>query len=1068
MRRLLLCAVVLTTLVCLPAPLPANDDAKDKTPYKHLKYRQIGPFAGGRVCRSTGIPGDPLTYYTATAAGGVWKTSDAGLTWKAIFDDQPDSSIGSIAVSPSDPNIVYVGAGEANIRGNVVVGHGIYKSLDGGKTWKHVWKQQGQIGQMIVHPKNPDIAFAAVLGHAFGPNPERGVYRTHDGGKTWQQVLKKNPDTGAIDVCFDPANPFIVYAALWQCRRQPWDFTSGGPGSGLYISIDGGDNWKQLKENGLPEGDWGRIGLAVGANDGRIYALIEAEKGGLYRSDDGGEKWQLVNPNHYLRQRPWYFSTLAVDPKNSDVVYCPSVRLLKSIDAGKTFKQVKGTHHGDHHDLWIDPTNPRRMIDSNDGGVDITLTGGDVWQAPPLPIAQFYHIACDNKVPYHISGTMQDLGTASGPSNSLSTVGITSCDWYSVGGGETGFTAPDPKDPNIIYAGEYGGYLSIYNHLTRQARNISIYPYNGSGHGAEDLRVRFQWTAPVLVSPHDHQTVYHAANILFQTHDQGKTWKAISPDLTRNDKSKQKWAGGPITGDNTGVEVYDTIFAIAESPREKGVLWAGSDDGLVHVTRDGGAKWQNVTKNIPDMPQWATVLCIEASPFDAAVAYVVVDAHRLDNMKPYLYKTSDYGKTWKLLSRTLAQDVFLRVVREDPKARGLLYVGSDRGVVFSPDDGTSWIPLKLNLPTVAVTDLVVKNNDLVVGTSGRSIWIFDDVTPIRETRELIVKPEKDWPALLWFGDQVQPAARWRYHSPVYSTEEKNAGDNPPRGAIIYYYLKAKAKLVTLDVLDSNGDLVRSYTSKEDKQDEEDEDDPDGREPEKDVTLPVEPGMQRFVWNLRYQGAALIPGAKIDQGNPRTGPLAIPGRYKLRLTVDGKELPPGSVEVLPDPRVKRSLQEYAEQLKAELAMRGDIGKVTGIVERLRSVKKQLVARNELLKDVAKAKDLIEDSKKLIAKLDKLEEKLHNPKAEVTYDILAMKGGAKLYSQFAILMDWLGDSDGPITQGMKEVTAEHVKELSKLTAEWRELVTADIAPLNRQATLLELPTIYVPPEPETAKK
>jgi photosystem II stability/assembly factor-like uncharacterized protein len=1068
MRRLLLAALALMTLSGLPSPLCA-DDAKDQSPFKNLKYRLIGPFAGGRTTRSCGVPGDPLTYYTAAASGGVWKSTDGGANWKAVFDDQPDASIGCIAVAPSDPNILYVGAGEANIRGNVVVGHGIYKSLDGGKSWKHVWKQEGQISRMIVHPTNPDIAFAAVLGHAFGPNPERGIYRTKDGGKTWNPVLKKNPDTGAIDVCFDPSNPHIVFAALWQSRRKPWDFTSGGPGSGLYVSTDGGDQWKQLKEDGLPEGDWGRVGLAVAASDSsRVYALIEAEKGGLYRSDDGGEKWQLVNGGHYLRQRPWYFSTITVDPRNADVVYASSVRLLKSIDGGKTFKQFKGQHHGDHHDLWIDPTNPKRMIDSNDGGVDITVNGGDTWQTPLLPISQFYHVACDNKVPYFVSGTMQDIGTGCGPSNSLSTAGIQTCDWFSIGGGETGFTAHDPSDPNIIYAGEYGGYLSVYNHLTRQARNISIYPFNPSGHGGEDLRVRFQWTAPLLISPHNPKTVYHAGNILFVTTDQGKTWKAISPDLTRNDKSKQKWSGGPITGDNTGVEIYGTIFAIAESPKEKGLIWAGTDDGLVQLTRDGGGKWQNVTKNISDLPEWATILCIEPSPFDAAVAYLVADAHRLGNMKPYLYKTSDYGKTWKLLSRTLDQEVPLRVVREDPKVRGLLYAGSDRGVLYSPDDGASWLPLKMNLPTVPVTDLVVKGNDLVVGTSGRSIWIFDDLTPVRETRELAGKPEKDWPATLWFGDRVQPAVRWRLSSPVYSTEEKATGDNPPRGALIYYYLREKAKEITLEILDANGEVIRSYSSKDDKKGEEDEDDPDAPAPEKGKVLPVEPGLQRFVWDLQYKGADVIAGAKTDQGNPKSGPLVAPGTYKLKLTVDGKTLPPGSVEVLPDPRVKETPQQYAERLKTQLAVRDDISKLTGIVDRLRTIKKQLTARNELLKDVARAKELNEDSKKLIAKLDALEEKLHNPKAEVTYDILAMKGGAKLYSQLSTLLDWMTDNDGPTTQGMKEVLAEHRKELEKFSAEWRELAAKEIAALNRQAQVLELPTVYVPPEPEAAKK
>lgn len=1061
-RWILLLAAAAT--VCVSAPVRADDAAKPKSPLTGLEYRLVGPFSGGRVSRACGVPGDPSTYYFGAAAGGVWKTTDAGLNWKPVFDEQPDSSIGAVAVSPSDPNVVYVGAGEANIRGNVGVGHGIYKSTDGGKHWEHVWKQEGQIGQIIVHPRNPDICFAAVLGHAFGPNPERGIYRTRDGGKTWQQVLKKNPDTGAIDVCFDPNNPRILFAALWQARRLPWDLVSGGPGSGLYVSRDGGDNWTQLKEDGLPEGDWGRIGVAVAPSDSnRVYAIIEAEKGGLFRSDDGGEKWTLVNPHRYLRQRPWYFSTVTVDPKNADIVYCPNVRLLKSVDGGATFKQLKGPHHVDHHCLWIDPKNPKRMIDCNDGGVDITTNGGESWLAPMLPIAQFYHIGCDNSVPYRIAGNMQDMGAVSGPSNSLSSAGIQLSDWHTIGGGETGYTVFDPKDPNIVYSGEYGGYVSVYNHRTRQARNISIYPFNPSGYGAEDLRLRFQWTAPLLISPHDHQAVYHAANVLFKTTDQGKTWKALGGDLTRNDKAKQKWAGGPITGDNTGVEIYGTIFAIAESPKTKGVLWAGTDDGLVHVSRDGGSKWENVTKNIPDLPEWATIKCIEASPFDAAVAYVVVDNHKQDDLKPYLYKTSDFGKSWKALAGKLDREVYLHVVREDPKAQGMLYVGSDRGVQVSPDDGASWTPLKLNLPTVAVTDLVVKDNDLVVGTNGRSIWILDDLTPLRQSREWLAKPAKDWPPLLAFGDKTQSVPRWRYHSPIYSVEDKNPGDNPPKGAIVQYFLRDKAKEITLDIVDSQGNVVRKFTSKEEK-DTEDEDAPDARSGDKPVLLSLEPGLRRIAWDLRETGLDLIVGAKLDAGNPKVGLLVPTGKYQLKLTVDGKTLSAGTVEVLPDPRVKMTAQEYAEQTKFERAVQADLRKLIVLVERLRSVKKQLGQRDDLLKDVAKAKELLEESKKLKAKLETLEGKLHNPKAEVPYDILAMKGGAKLYSQLAPLLEWASDSDGPITQGMKEVHAEHAKALAACIAEWRELLANDIARHNRLASSLELPIVFVPPEPE----
>jgi photosystem II stability/assembly factor-like uncharacterized protein len=1058
-------AAAILLCVGLTAFGASADDAKERPIFKDLTFRSIGPYAGGRVCRSCGIPGDPLVYYSATAAGGVWKSTDGGMSWKPIFEQQLDSSIGSIAVAPSDPNVIYIGAGEANIRGNVVVGHGIYKSTDGGKTWQHVWNQQGQIGQMIVHPQNPSVALAAVLGHAFGPNPERGVYRTRDGGKTWQQVLKKDSDTGAIEVCFDPNNPHVIFAALWQTRRRPWEMTSGGPGSGLYVSRDDGDTWTQLTENGLPDGIWGRIGLAIAPSDSRrIYALIEAEKGGLYRSDDSGEKWDLVNANHYIRQRPWYFSAITVDPQNADTVYSTSVRLLKSTDGGRSFKQLKGPHHGDHHDLWIDPRNPRRMIDSNDGGVDITVNGGETWMAPPLPIAQFYHVHCDNKVPYHVSGTMQDIGTAGGPSNSLVGPGILAGDWYGVGGGETGFTTADPTDPNIIYAGEYGGYLSIYDHRTRQARNISKYPFNPSGHGAEDLRYRFQWTAPVLISPHDNKTLYHAANVLLRTTDRGQTWKAISPDLTRNDVSKQKWSGGPITGDNTGVEVFGTIFALAESIKQKGLLWAGSDDGLVHVSRDGGANWLNVTKNIPGVPEWSTVRCLETSPVEPGKAYAVFDNHRQDDMKPYVFKTTDYGATWKSLTAGLAQDAIALVVREDLKVPGMLYLGTDRGVMMSANDGASWVSIKLNLPTVQVTDLIVKGDDLVVGTNGRSIWVFDDLTPFRALRDSLAKPDKEWPAT-WFAQRAG-AVRWRYANAVYAPDEKAAGDNPAKGVVAYYFLREKAKSMVLDVLDGTGEVIRSFSDKEEKEEEE-EDEPDAAERDKPTVLSLKPGIHRAVWDLRHMGARVIAGAKVDAGSPKAGPLAAPGQYKLRWTVDGKVVQMSTIEVTADPRLKLTASDYAEQLQTQLRLRDDISKLSGIVESLRSVKKQIQSREELLKEVEKAKKLIDDSNVLVAKLDALEAKLHNPKASVVYDILAQKGGAQLYSQLSAIYDWIGDSDGPITEGMREMVVEHIKTLERLSGQWRELVMGELASLNRQATALELPTIFVAPEKDAKK-
>ena len=912
--------------------------------FKNLKYRLVGPAAGGRVSRSCGIPGDPSTYYIATASGGVWKTVDAGLNWKPIFDEESTSSIGAVALAPSDPNVVYVGSGEANIRGNVEPGNGIYKSTNGGKSWTHVWKQKGQIGRIIVHPTNPDIAFAAVLGSAFGPNPERGVYRTTDGGKTWNQMLTRtfvsglkphahfkdkpghtdmlaSENAGAIDVCFDPSNPRILLAALWQTRRTPWSLTSGGPGSGLYRSEDGGDTWKKVgpkteaeraaadeEDEGLPAGPWGRCAVAIAPSDSRrVYALIEADKGGLYRSDDGGETWKLMNAGHYLRQRAWYFTQVTVDPANADVVWCPNVRLLKSIDGGKTFKSFKGPHHPDHHDLWIDPKNPRRMIDSNDGGVDITSNRGESWHAPQLPICQFYHISVDNSTPYRIMGTMQDQGTASGPSNSLASSGISLSDWYPVGGGETGFAVPDPQDPNLVYAGEYSGYISRYDYRTKQAANISIYPFNPSGHGAEKLRYRFQWTAPILVSrrqmpmavPSATPIVYHGANVLFRTTNDGKTWDRISPDLTRDDKSKQQWSGGPITGDNTGVEYYCTIFAIAESPQQYGVLWAGSDDGLVHVTENDGANWTNVTKNIPGLPEWGTVNCIEASHFNAGTAYVVVDAHRLDDQRPYLWKTTDFGKTWTSLAKGLRQDDFLRVVREDPTTPGLLYAGSAHHVSYSRDGGTTWASLKLNMPSVLIADLVVKGDDLVVGTNGRSVWILDDLTPIRAWTK-----KKEKAAAHLFA--VQPATRWRYQGENYAGEDRIPGENPPKGAIVNYHLEKKPKdELVLEIFDEAGKRVRKLTSK--KEDDDEEDSPDAPWSEsKPTVLPDEPGLQRVTWDLRYEKPTIIPRAKNDAGVPREGPLVLPGVYTLMLRVDG-QVHTSKVEVRLDPRVKLSAE-----------------------------------------------------------------------------------------------------------------------------------------------------------------
>ncbi len=1043
-----LCLATLAFGVAARAAEESEAPSKGPAELKGLKFRLVGPHVGGRVARVAGVPGNPLIAYAATASGGVWKSEDGGGLWKPIFDDQPISSIGSIAVAPSNPAVVYVGSGEANIRGNVAAGNGIYKSTDGGKTWSQVFKQEGQIGTMIIHPSNPDIAFAAVLGHAFGPNPERGVYRTRDGGRTWQQVLKKDADTGASDVCFDPSNPNVLFAGLWQGRRRPWEMTSGGPGSGLYLSRDGGDSWKQLTGHGLPEGIWGKVGVAVAPSDGRrVYALIEAEKGGLFRSDDGGDSWELVSAHHGLRQRAWYYTTLTVDPSNADVVWFPQVSLLRTVDGGHTIKQVKGAHHGDHHDIWIDPKNRLRMIGGNDGGVDLSWNGGETWTAPPLPIGQFYHVAADNSVPYRVSGAMQDIGTASGPSNSLDSSGIAPGHWHGVGGGEAGFTAPDPSDPNIVYAGEYFGIVTRYDQRTGTTRNVSIYPDNMSGHGAQDNRVRFQWTAPILVSPHDPKVVYHAGNILFRTTDGGQSWTAISPDLTRNDRSKQKWSGGPITGDNTGVEWYCTIFAVAESVRQKGLIWAGTDDGLVHLTRDAGEHWTNLTSNIKGIPEWGTVSLIEPSPFDAGTAYVVVDAHRLDDMRPYLWKTSDYGKTWKSLAAGLPKDVPLHAVREDPKHRGLLYLGTERGVSFSHDDGATWQVLGLNLPTVAVHDLVVKDNDLVLATHGRGLWILDDVTPIRDgSKEIADRPVHLFPP--------PPAIRWEYSS---SFGEDGLSENPPEGAVIRYALKKAVEgEITMEILDAGGAVVRTFTSTKEPA-EFDEDDADApAKPRKKPVLSTEAGLQQVAWNLAYDSATKINKARAE-GNPEAAPRALPGTYSVRLKAAGQTLQ-APLEVRPDPRLSLSPADLEAQLRFARQVQDAVSRLAGLVGQIRSVREQLKVKGEALAGNARAADWTKAAGALMAKCDALEEKLHNPKAEVEYDVLAK--GARLYSRLNPMLVFATQGSGAPTQGMREVFAEEKKELDGLEAEWKGLIGGDLAALGRKSRELDLADLVVP--------
>ncbi len=810
---------------------PATAEHEDPM-FKGMKYRLVGPFRGGRSLTASGIPGDPTTYYFGATGGGVWKSTDGALTWKAVFEKEYSPAIGSLAVAVSNPNIVYVGTGEACLRGNISQGDGVYKTLDGGKTWKNVGLRDSRaIGKVIVNPANPDIAFVAALGHPYGPNPERGIFRTLDGGKTWEKVLYKDENTGGVDVAFDPHNPNILFAALWQVRRVPWNLSSGGPGSGLYRSNDGGTTWKRLAEKGLPKGPYGRIGVSVAANSDRVYALIEAAEGGLYRSDDGGDSWQLVNASHSLIQRPWYYMHIIADPQNRDTVYVMDVDAYRSTDGGRSFNKFK-LPHGDNHGLWIDPNDTNRMIAANDGGVTVSIDGGKTWSRQDnQPTAQFYHVIADNRTPYYIYGAQQDNSTVAIATRSDDGL-IDRSDWYPVGGGEAGYIAPYPPEPAIVYAADYEGLITRFDKRTGQLRNITNQTHLTDAGGAGILEHRFQWTSPVMISPNDPETLYHAGEKLFKTTDGGVHWEAISPDLTRNDKSKQGPSGGSITLDDTGTEYYDTIFAVAESAVAKGLIWVGTDDGLVQITQDGGKTWANVTPK--DLPEWSRISQIEASPFDAGTAYVAVDRHQDDDVRPYIFKTTDYGKTWTSGAKGIPDTDFVRAVREDPKKRGLLYAGTEHAVYVSFNGGADWRPLQLNLPHVPIHDLIVKNDDLVLATHGRSFWVLDDLSPVRQ-----FTPDIGNKAMHLYT----PAVAQRIHNPEEAPHHAElVGTNPPSGAVIDFYVKTAPKESTIEILDSQGKTIRKYSSTKTETPDEPLD-PDDKKPEKE--LKVEAGLNRL-------------------------------------------------------------------------------------------------------------------------------------------------------------------------------------------------------------------------------
>ncbi len=844
---------------------------------KELKYRNIGPFRGGRVLAVSGVTSRPNTYFFGATGGGIWKTADGGSSWLPVADGQlKTGSVGALAISESEPNVIYAGMGEACVRGNVSNGDGVYKSVDGGKTWTNIGLADSyHIGRIAIDPRNADVVFVAALGHLFGPNEERGVYRTKDGGKTWKNVLYRDAGTGAVDLAMDPGNPNLIYASLWQVRRKPWTLDSGGNGSGLFQSTDGGDTWKEITRNpGMPKGILGRIGVAISpANSERVWAIVEAAEGGVYRTDDGGKTWTRTNQDNTLRQRAWYYSHIFADPKSADTVYALNTSMWKSIDGGKTFSLIRAPH-GDRHGLWIAPNDANRMIESDDGGATISSDGGKTWSSEDnQPTAQFYRVAMDRDYPYHVYGAQQDNSTVRIASRSDEGA-IGERDWYPVGGGESGWIAPDPTNSQIVYAGSYDGLLTRYDHSTGVTRDVTVWPDNPMGYGAEGMKYRFQWDFPLLYSPHDAKKLYAGGNVLFETENEGRSWTAISGDLTRDDKSKQGPAGGPITKDNSGVEYYDTIFTVAESPLEKGLIWAGSDDGLIHVTRDAGKHWTNVTPKA--MPEWIQINSIEASPHEAGTAYVAATMYKWDDFKPYLFVTRDYGKTWMGIDNGIPAKSFTRVIREDPNRKGLLVAGTELGMYISFDDGAAWRPFQLNLPVVPITDLAFdkRERELVVATQGRAFWILDDVPLLYQ-----LSPEVLGEAAHLF--QPKDAIRGLESSPVPAG--RPLGQNPPAGAAIYYSFKEKPKgEATLEILDADGKLVKKFSSGEKKEDAP-------ADPEEEAfgprgpgeKLPAEAGLNRFVWNLRYADAVKFPGMIFWAGSV-TGPTAAPGKYTAKL------------------------------------------------------------------------------------------------------------------------------------------------------------------------------------------
>lgn len=1023
-----------------PDPEPANPANVYNETFKAVKWRNIGPFRGGRSVASSGVPGDPLTYYMGTTGGGLWKTTDAGVSWENISDGYfKTSSVGAVAVAESDPNVVYVGMGEHAPRGVMTsYGDGVYKSTDAGKTWKKVGLDKTRHISMIrIHPQNPDLVYVAAQGALHGPSEERGVYKSADGGATWKKVLYADENSGASDLSMDMTNPRILYAALWDHRRLPWQMVSGGPGSGLYKSVDGGENWTKL-EKGLPR-EKGKMGISVSrANPSRVYAVIESdsekEKGGVFRSDDAGKSWDRVSKDHRTIQRAWYYIEIIADPVDENTVYVLNSPALKSIDGGKTFSRVFNATHGDHHDLWINPQNNKNMVLSNDGGAAVSFNAGTSFSFQNgMPTAQFYRLSVDNRFPYRIYAGQQDNTSVMISSRNTAGSGITEREWEASAGGESAFLAFDPDAPRYVMGGSYQGTIELLDLQTKEGKGVMVSPIQYQAMKAKDMKYRFNWNAPILYSQRE-RAFYHAGNRLFKTTDLGKTWTAISPDLTRADTTKLGLGGAPYTNEGAGGENYATISYVVESPLEAGVFWVGSDDGLVHLTRDGGSTWTNVT---PAGLDETLINSIEVSPHDKATAYMATTRYKVNDFRPGLYKTTDYGKSWTRIDKGIPDGAYTRVVREDDQRRNLLYAGTETGLYLSYDGGATWKPFQLNLPITPITDLKVKHNDLIAATMGRSIWILDDLAPIRQYQSSIPKDS------LWVY-KPENAYRVSGRSALDKTQDEedesigtgrsgSAGDNPATGVVFYYQLPAKpdtSQTLSLDILDAAGKIVRNYSSKED---EEFETYPGGPSP--DDQLPIRGGMNRFVWDMRAESIMGVPKVFIE--GSYDGRKMAPGPYRARFSY-GKQQKSVDFTILPDPRIQASDADYQAQQSLLQALEQTVQTIHQSVLDSRKVRSQLTEFAKLAKEQPSTQTLADSAKALSGRLKSWEEKVVQNKSEANDDVINFQN--RLSADYIFVRGEL-DSNVPIvTQGQKD-------RLTELDAQW-ETLKGEFQKLNQE--------------------